>query len=97
MVAVGTFDGVETPFEKLWRVIVIEVRAGEIPLESKIEPRAFTRRGLIQGHLYIICHNDYPDISNAVTLNRTPFGGAKYVLTLKIAVYPLADTNIVTL
>ena len=97
MVEIGTFYCIETPFEKLWRFIVIIVRAGEISLESKIEPRAVTRRWSIQGYLYIICQNDYPYVSNAVTLNRATFGGAKYVLALKIAVYPLADTNIVTL
>jgi hypothetical protein len=95
--AVCTFNSVETPFEKLWRVVVVGVRPGEIPLESKIEPRAVTRRGSIQGHLYIICQNDYPYVSYAVPLNRTTFGVAKYVSTLEIAVYPLADTNIVVL
>ena len=46
MSAIGTFNRIKTAFEKLWGFIVIIVRPGEIPFQSKVKPRAVTRRRL---------------------------------------------------
>ena len=96
MHAVCTFDSVEAAFEKLRRFYVVSIVTREIPFQTEIKARDFTRHDSIGVRFYIVGENADIDIADSVPFDCTTFRSATNITGLKILVDTLANTNLVT-
>ena len=69
---------------------------GEIPLQTEIKPRDFTRRESIEVSVFIVSQHTDIYIADSVPFDCATFRSATNITGLKVLVDTLANTNLVT-